>query len=61
MQEYIKKILGSGIKKLKISNDEMKNIIKIVKSLKDSGLMLKGVSETTKNEVKKRKGGGICY
>ena len=61
MQEYIKKTLGSGIKKLKISNDEMKNIIKIVKSLKDSGLMLKGVSETTKNEVKKRKGGGICY
>ena len=61
MQEYIKKILGSGIKKIKISNDEMKNIIKIVKSLKDSGLMLKGVSETTKNEVKKRKGGGICY
>ena len=44
-----------------MSNDEMKNIIKIVKSLKDSGLMLKGVSETTKNEVKKRKGGGICY
>ena len=61
MQEYIKKILGSGIKKLKISNDEMKNIIKIVKSLKDSGLMLKGVSETTKNEVRKRKGGRICY
>ena len=61
MQEYIKKILGSGITKLKISNDEMKNIIKIVKSLKDSGLMLKGVSETTKNEVRKRKGGRICY
>ena len=39
----------------------MKNIIKIVKSLKDSGLMLKGVSETTKNEVRKRKGGRICY
>ena len=61
MQEYIKKILGSGITKLKISNDEMKSIIKIVKSLKDSGLMLKGVSETTKNEVRKRKGGRICY
>ena len=29
-----------------ISNDEIENIIKIVKSLKDSGLLLKGVSET---------------
>ena len=33
MQEYIKKILGSGNTTLIISNDEMKDIIKIVKSL----------------------------
>ena len=39
-----------------ISNDEM-NIIKIVKSLKDSGLLLKGVTETVQNEVKQQKGG----
>ena len=47
-----KKILGSGNVTLIISNDEMKDIIKIVKSLEDSGLLFKGVSETIQNEVK---------
>ena len=46
MQEYIKKILGSGNTTLIISKDKMKDIAEIVKSLKDSGLLLKGVSET---------------
>ena len=48
-----KKILGSGklfsvpkTTTLITSNDEMKDIIEIVKSLKDSGLLLKGVSKT---------------
>ena len=45
MQEYIKKILSSGTATLKILNDEMKDIMKIVKSLEDSSLLLKGVSE----------------
>ena len=40
-----------------ISNDEMEDIIKIVKSLEDSGLLLKGVSETIQNEAKEQKGG----
>ena len=58
MQEYIKKkMLGSGTTTLIISNDEMKDIIKIVKSLEDSGLLLKGVSETIQNEAKEQKGG----
>ena len=35
----------------------MKGIIRIVKSLEDSGLLLKGVSETTQNEAKEQKGG----
>ena len=35
----------------------MKDIIKIVKSLADSGLLLKGVSETIQNESRKQKGG----
>ena len=35
----------------------MKYIIKIVKSLGDSGLLLKGVTETVQNEVKEQKGG----
>ena len=35
----------------------MNDIIKIVKSLKDSGLLLKGVTKTVQNEVKEPKGG----
>ena len=54
-----KKILGSGHNNttLIISNDEINDIIKIVKSLEDSGLLLKGVTETVQNEVKEQKGG----
>ena len=40
-----------------MSNDEMEDIIKTVKSLEDSGLLLKGVTETVQNEVKEQKGG----
>ena len=40
-----------------ISNDEMKYIMRIVKSLEDSDLLLKGVSETIQNEAKEQKGG----
>ena len=40
-----------------ISNDEIENIIKIVNSLEDSGLLLKGVIETVQNEVKEQKRG----
>ena len=40
---------------LAISNDEISDIIKIVKSLEDSGLLLKGFTETVQNEVKKTK------
>ena len=35
----------------------MKDIIEIVKSLQDSGLLLKGVSETIQNDSKEQKGG----
>ena len=51
------KILGSGNTTLIISNDEMEDLIKIVKSLEDSGLLLRGVTETVQNEVKEQKGG----
>ena len=43
-----KKILGSGNTTLIISNNEMEDIIKIVKSLEDSGLLLEGVTEQFK-------------
>ena len=58
-----KKILGSGNNHtsnnatLIISNNELEDIIKIVKSFEDSGLLLKGVTETVQNEVKEQKGG----
>ena len=56
-----KKILRSGSDHnntiLIISNDEMDDIIKIVKSLEDSGVLLKGVSETIQNEAKEQRGG----
>ena len=51
------KILGSGTTTLIISNDEIEDIIKINKSLEDSGLLLKGVSKTNQNEAKEQKGG----
>ena len=35
----------------------MEDVLKIVKSLEDSGLLLKGVSETIKNEAKQQKRG----
>ena len=43
--------------KLIISNDEIGDTIKIVKSLEDSDLLLKGVTQTVQNEVKEQKGG----
>ena len=67
MQEYF---LGSGHRTsssisrnhpsstiLIISNSEMNDITKTVKSLEVSGLLLKGVTETVQNEVKEQKGG----
>ena len=53
-----KKILESGHNNttLIISNDEMHDIL-IVKSLEDSGVLLKGVSETIQNEAKEQRGG----
>ena len=39
-----------------ISNEEMIDIIKIAKSFEDSSLLIKGVSETIKNELKENIG-----
>ena len=40
-----------------ISNDEIHDIIKIVKSLEDSVLLVKRITQTVQNEVKEQKGG----
>ena len=52
-----KKMLGSGLNTLIISNEEINDIMKIVKSLEESGLLIKVVSETIKNEAKEQKDG----
>ena len=39
-----------------ISNKGMEDFMKIVKSLKKCGLLMKGVSETTENEAKEQNG-----
>ena len=50
-------MFGSGTITLIISQEEMNDIMKKVKFLEESGLLRKGVSETTKNEAKEQKGG----
>ena len=47
----------SDFTKLIISNKEMDDIENIVKSLEESGLLIKSVGETIKNKAKKQKGG----
>ena len=48
-------MFGSATTALAISNEEMDYIMKIVKSLEESGLLIKDVSETIKNEIKGQK------
>ena len=52
-----KTMLGSGTTTLIISNDEMNDIKKIVKSLENSGVLLKRVSETIQHEAKEQRRG----
>ena len=52
-----KKMFGSNTITLIISNEEMNDIMKMLKSLEESGLLIKGVSEAIKNEAKEQKGG----
>ena len=50
-----KKIHGSGVK-LIIEQEDIKDIMKIIKALENSGILLKGVSKTIKNETKEQRG-----
>ena len=52
-----KKMFGFGATTLIISNEEMDDIIKIVKSPEESGLLIKNVGQTIKNGKKEQKGG----
>ena len=55
-------MFGTGTSTLIISNIEMNDITKIVKLLKESGPLIKRVSERIKNETKEKKEGfSVCY
>ena len=49
--------LASRSTTLIISNEEINDIMNIFKSLEESGLLIKDVSQTIKNEAKEQKGG----
>ena len=51
-----KKIHGSGVK-LNIEQEDMNDIMKIIKALENSGISLKGVSKSIKDETKEQRGG----
>ena len=46
-----KKMFGSDTKTLVFSNEDLNDMMKIVKSLEESVFLIKGVSETAENEV----------
>ena len=52
----IQKFGGSRVK-LIIEEEDMQDIIKIVKELENSDILLKGVSKTIENEIKEQRGG----
>ena len=50
-------MFGSSFTSLIISNEKINDILKIVKSLQESALLIKGVSRTIKNVATEQKGG----
>ena len=52
-----KKMYGLGNTTLIISNDDMKDLIKIVTTLEEHDILLKGISKTIKNQTKEQRGG----
>ena len=70
IDDFERKMLGSRFEAravragkgftLFISNDDMDNIIRIIKSLENSSLLIDGFNETMKHKIKKREGGFIC-
>ena len=49
-----KKMFGSGVTTFINSNEEMNNIIKIVKSLQESGLLIKALTKQLKKRPKSK-------
>ena len=61
INKFERKISGKGAARtgkrftLFVSNNHMNNIIKIIKSFEDSGVLIDGVTETIKHEIKNKK------
>ena len=61
IKKFDRKISGRGAVRaekgftLFISNEDMNDIIKIIESLEDSSVLIDGVSETVKHEIKNKK------
>ena len=51
-----KKMRGEGVK-LVIEQEDMNDIMKIIESLENSSILLKGVTKTIENETKEQRGG----
>ena len=56
MEVFKKKMHGSGVK-LIIEQEDMNDIIKIIETLENSGILLKGVTKRIENETKEQRGG----
>ena len=48
-----KKMYGSGTKTVKFSNNDLNDMNKIVKGLEDFDVLMKGMTKTLKNDIKK--------
>ena len=63
MNKLERKISGKGAVRARkgftlfISNEDMNDLFKIIKSLEDSGLLIDTVTETVKHEIRKQEGG----
>ena len=53
-------MVTSGTTPLIVPNEEMNDIMKIVRALENSGVLLKGVTKAINNEAKKQNG-RLCY
>ena len=57
--QNLKEIGRTGTTVLMILNEKMEDIMKKVKLLEESGLLIEGISETIKNEAKEQNGGTL--
>ena len=48
-----KKVYGYGTKTLRFSNKDLDDMTKIVKALENTDVLMKGVTKTLKNDIKK--------